>query len=109
MEACLIAGPLSDHDFPCSRLAADDVSMQRNQARKRQQRTTQIPVRSHLRLLYISAEEPYFSKRPCTLVVRSAPEHVGQLVEVRGEQRSTLILEVKMMYYRESYSQSISD
>jgi hypothetical protein len=58
---------------------------------------------SHLRLLYISAKEPYFSKRPNAFVVRGAPDHVRQLMKMRGEKSSTVILEVQMMNYRESY------
>jgi len=46
---------------------------------------------------------------PRAFVVRSAPEHVGQLVEMRGEEGSTVILKVEMVHYRESYGQAISD
>ena len=72
----------------------------------RQRTTSRL---SHLCLLHISTKETYFLKRPRAFVVRSAPEHVGELVEMRGEEDPTVILEVEMVHHREGYSQAISD
>jgi hypothetical protein len=82
------------------------VNRQRNQAKKTflsSRSDTEQLNRSYLSFLDVGAKESDLLKRPCASVVRSASEHIGQLVEVCGKKGPTVILEVEMVHYRESY------